>query len=46
MKQNYTVYVVKLKNGKKVKLWFLGEQLKEILDSYNIEYEIKGDELL
>lgn len=44
LRERYTAYKIKLKNDKKVKICLLGNQLKEILDSYNIDYEIVGDD--
>ena len=33
-------YEITLKNGKKIKLWFIGDTLKKVLDDYKIPYEI------
>ena len=37
-----TYYIIRLKDGKKIKLWFCGSQLKRILDDYNIPYEVSN----
>lgn len=34
-------YIITLKNDKKVKIYYIGHQLEEVLESYNIPYEIK-----
>ena len=31
-------YTIKLPDGKKVKLWFIGKLLETVLDAYNIPY--------
>lgn len=36
---NKQVYIITLKNGKTKKIWFLGNQLEEILKDYNIPYK-------
>lgn len=33
------LYIITLKNGKKLKIWFSGSQLEEILKDYNVPYE-------
>ena len=38
---NRTLYIITLKNGKKITLWFIGKQLETILKDYNIPYEKK-----
>ena len=37
-----TTYIITLKNGKKIHLWFVGPQLEKILKDYNIPYT-KGE---
>ncbi len=41
---NKTLYIITLKSGKKIKLWFIGAQLETLLNDYNIPYEKKEDE--
>ena len=36
------MYYITLPDGKKVTLWFIGPQLKQVLDAYNIPYKIEG----
>ena len=33
-------YEITLKDGKKIRLWFIGPTLKKVLDDYNIPYKI------
>ena len=35
-----TLYKIYLPDGKTIKLWFIGKQLEELLNAYNIKYEI------
>ena len=34
-------YTIKLKSGKEINLWFIGNQLEKILNDYNIPYTKK-----
>ena len=36
------IYKITLKNGKIIKIWFVGSQLEKILNDYNIPYEKEG----
>lgn len=36
-------YTITLKNGEKIKFWFIGAELEKVLDSYNIPYEREED---
>lgn len=35
-------YLITLPSSEVIKLWFCGSQLKRILDSYNIKYEVSN----
>ena len=39
-KGNEKMYEIIMPNGKKIKLWFIGKQLEEILKAYHIPYWI------
>lgn len=36
-------YIIKLPNGEKLLLWFIGDKLEVLMDAYNIEYEKVGE---
>lgn len=36
--KNKKIYEITLKNGKKIKFWFIGDDLEIILKDYNIPY--------
>lgn len=38
--KNKKMYEIELPNGKKIKLWFIGKQLEELLKAYKIPYKI------
>ena len=38
--RNKKMYEIELPSGKKIKLWFIGKQLEELLKAYNIPYKI------
>ena len=38
---NRQVYIITLKNGKKLRFWFMGTELEKVLKDYNIPYEKK-----
>lgn len=40
--KKHNVYTITLKNGKKIKIWFLTDCLEKVLDDYNIPYTKKG----
>ena len=42
IKGNKKEYIVYLPDQKKIKLWFIGNQLETILKAYNIKYEVKN----
>ena len=35
------VYEIIMPDGKKIRLWFIGKQLEELLKVYNIPFKIK-----
>ena len=38
--KNRKTYEIKMPDGKKMKIWFIGPQLELLLKAYNIEYKI------
>lgn len=38
--KNKKIYEITLKNGKKMKFWFIGNEFEIILKDYNIPYKI------
>lgn len=37
---NKVIYEIKMPDGKKIKLWFIGKQLELLLKAYNIPYKV------
>lgn len=38
--KNKKIYEITLKNSKKMKFWFIGNEFEKILKDYNIPYKI------
>lgn len=42
----YNEYEITLPNGEKVYVYFIGPQLKKVLDAYKVNYKIKTAKIL
>lgn len=42
--QHKTTYEIYLPDNKKIRIWFMGKQLEELLKAYNIKYKVISHE--